>query len=57
MRCSPRSREGINSSHGAKSSPLVVLAEDLKTQLILTTDRRDFGIYRIDGKKKVMIRP
>jgi len=36
---------------------VVMLAEDLKTQLILTTDRRDFGIYRIDGKTKFMIRP
>jgi len=36
---------------------LVVLAEDMKAQLILTSDRRDFGIYRIDGKKKFMIRP
>jgi predicted nucleic acid-binding protein len=36
---------------------LVVLAEDVKTQLILTTDGRDFGTYRIDGKKKLTIRP
>ena len=36
---------------------LVVLAEDMKTQLILTTDGRDFGIYRIDGKKRFTIRP
>jgi len=36
---------------------LVVLAEDMKTQLILTTGGRDFGIYRIDGKKRFTIRP
>lgn len=36
---------------------LVVLAEELKTQLILTTDRRDFGIYRIDGKRRFTIKP
>ena len=30
---------------------LVVLAEDLGTNLILTTDRRDFGVYRVaDGR-------
>ena len=26
---------------------LVVLAEDLGTNLVLTTDRRDFGVYRL----------
>ena len=36
---------------------LVVLAEELKTQLVLTTDRRDFGIYRIDGKTRFTIKP
>ena len=36
---------------------LVVLAEELKTQLVLTTDRRDFGVYRIDGKKRFTIKP
>lgn len=30
---------------------LVVLAEELGTNLVLTTDRRDFGIYRLaDGR-------
>ena len=28
-------------------STLVVLAEDLGTNLVFTTDRRDFGVYRI----------
>jgi predicted nucleic acid-binding protein len=36
---------------------LVVLAEELRTQLVLTTDRRDFTVYRIGGKAKFMIRP
>ena len=36
---------------------LVVLAEELKTHLVFTTDRRDFGIYRIDGKRKFTIKP
>ena len=30
---------------------LVVLAEDLGTNLVLTTDRRDFSVYRIGGRK------
>jgi uncharacterized protein len=30
---------------------LVVLAEDLQTDLVLTTDRRDFSVYRIAGRK------
>jgi predicted nucleic acid-binding protein len=34
---------------------LVVLAEDLKTNLILTTDQRDFSIYRITGRKRFKI--
>jgi predicted nucleic acid-binding protein len=36
---------------------LVVLAEELQTQLVFTTDRRDFGVYRIDGKKRFTIKP
>ena len=36
---------------------LVVLAEELDTQVILTTDRRDFGVYRIRGRKKFKIKP
>lgn len=30
---------------------LVVLAEDLGTNLILTTDRKDFSMYRIGGRR------
>jgi predicted nucleic acid-binding protein len=36
---------------------LVTLAEELGTNLVLTTDRRDFGVYRIDGRKKFKIKP
>ncbi len=36
---------------------LVVLAEDLGTDLVFTTDRRDFGIYRIGGKRRFRIKP
>ena len=36
---------------------LVVLAEELGTDLIFTTDRRDFGIYRIGGRKRFRILP
>lgn len=34
---------------------LVVLAEDLGTDRILTTDRRDFSVYRISGRKPFRI--
>ncbi len=36
---------------------LVVLAEELDTPLVLTTDRRDFGVYRIRGRRKFKLRP
>jgi uncharacterized protein len=36
---------------------LVVLAEELGTDRIFTTDRRDFGIYRIGGRKPFRIGP
>ena len=36
---------------------LVVLAEELNTATVLTTDRRDFGVYRIHGRRKFTIRP
>jgi predicted nucleic acid-binding protein len=38
-------------------SSLVVLAEALGTNLVLTTDRRDFGVYRIRGKRRFEILP
>lgn len=31
---------------------LVVLAEELDTTMVLTTDRKDFAIYRIRGRKR-----
>ena len=36
---------------------LVVLAEELGTDLVLTTDRRDFGVYRISGRRGFRIQP
>ena len=36
---------------------LVVLAEELRTDLVFTTDRRDFGVYRISGRDGFRIRP
>ena len=36
---------------------LVVLAEDLDTQQILTTDNRDFCVYRIGGKNHFQVLP
>lgn len=36
---------------------LVVLAEELNTSLVLTTDRRDFSIYRLHGRRKFKIKP
>jgi uncharacterized protein len=34
---------------------LVLLAEDLGTNVVLTTDQRDFSIYRIAGRKRFKI--
>ena len=36
---------------------LVVLAEELDTNWILTTDRRDFEVYRVSGRKSFKIKP
>lgn len=36
---------------------LVVLAEDLGNDLIMTTDRADFAIYRINGKRAFRVVP
>ena len=36
---------------------LVVLAEDVGTHRIFTTDRRDFGVYRIRGRRRFEILP
>jgi hypothetical protein len=38
-------------------STLVVLAEDLGTDRVFTTDQRDFSIYRIHGRKSFRIEP
>lgn len=36
---------------------LVVLAEELETNLVCTTDRRDFGVYSIAGRRRFRIVP
>ena len=36
---------------------LVVLAEELGTNLVFTTDRRDFGVYRVRGRRRFQILP
>ncbi|GAC1352447.1 MAG: hypothetical protein NVS3B20_13410 [Polyangiales bacterium] len=36
---------------------LVVLAEDLGSNLVFTTDRKDFGIYRINKRRRFEIVP
>jgi uncharacterized protein len=36
---------------------LVVLAEELETTLVFTTDRRDFAVYRIKGRRRFDILP
>jgi len=38
-------------------STLVVLAEELGTNLIFTSDRRDFAVYRINGRRRFEIVP
>jgi hypothetical protein len=36
---------------------LVVLAEELDTNLVFTTDRRDFGVYRLSGRRRFEVLP
>ncbi len=36
---------------------LVVLAEELGTNLVCTTDRRDFGVYSVAGHRRFRIVP
>ena len=36
---------------------LVALAEELGTNLVFTTDRRNFGVYRIGGRRRFEILP
>jgi hypothetical protein len=36
---------------------LVVLAEELETNLVFTTDRRDFSVYRIKGRRRFDVLP
>ncbi len=36
---------------------LVVLAEEIETDVVFTTDRRDFGVYRIRGRRRFRIVP
>ena len=36
---------------------LVVLAEELRTNLVLTTDRRDFAVYRVGGRRRFEVLP
>lgn len=38
-------------------STLVVLAEELDTNMVFSTDRRDFEVYRIHGRKRFRIAP
>ncbi len=38
-------------------STLIVLAEELRTNVVFTTDRRDFEIYRIAGRKRFRVEP
>jgi len=36
---------------------LVVLAEEMDTHLVFTTDRRDFAVYRVKGRRRFEILP
>jgi predicted nucleic acid-binding protein len=36
---------------------LVVLAEELGTNLVFTTDKRDFGVYRIKRRRRFRVVP
>jgi len=35
----------------------VVLAEEIGSDVVFTTDRRDFGVYRIRGRRRFRIVP
>lgn len=36
---------------------LVALAEELDTNLVFTTDRRDFGVYRLRARRRFQVLP
>jgi len=36
---------------------LVALAEELGTNLVFTTDHRDFGVYRLRGRRRFQVLP
>jgi hypothetical protein len=38
-------------------STLVALAEEIDTNVVFTTDRRDFAIYRIAGRRRFRVVP
>jgi len=46
-----------NLSMDYADATLVVLAEELGSDLVFTTDRRDFGVYRIHGRRRFRIVP
>jgi predicted nucleic acid-binding protein len=56
-----RSRDLVSQYSGLPmdyaDATLVVLAEELGTSLVFTTDRRDFAIYRIRGRRRFEILP
>ena len=56
-----RCRELVDTYHDLPmdyaDATLVALAEELQTSRILTTDRRDFSVYRIHGRRKFRIEP
>jgi hypothetical protein len=56
-----RARELLDQSAdfpvGYADASLIVLAEEVGTDLIFTTDRRDFRVYRIRGRKRFRIVP
>ena len=38
-------------------STLVTLAEELGTNMVFSTDKRDFEVYRINGRKRFLVKP
>jgi len=56
-----RCRELVDAYHDLPmdyaDATLVALAEEIDTSRILTTDRRDFSVYRIHGRRKFRIEP
>jgi hypothetical protein len=56
-RCSELLRKFADLPMDFADATLVALAEELQTDLVFTTDRRDFSLYRWNRARRFQIRP